>query len=531
MSASPEISNSPPARFDLDRAARIAFLVVFVPNFFVLLAVALLHLPWLVAMVLPLLLFLGWVVHSPQVGVYALLAVALIVGVQPLGYPESISEMPLWLNLSVRSSLNLPGFGITPVEILMLATLVGVLGRLAVAKTLPPVGRLMWPYLIFGFALFMGEVNGLVRGGEFNLSLWELRPQIYGLAMFVLATLVIRNRSQVKILLAILLVSEAFKAGEGVHRYFLVIGQDLGARLSENLAHDDSYLLGLFLLAIVVGLIWFRKPVILPLLLIAPIVFTAIVVNHRRAGLLELVLEIVVAMAFAYIVEPRLRGALVTVAVVMTVISVAFLVIFWNHQSGSIGEVIRPLKSLVDPTARDLSSDAYRIAESANLVATYRTALLTGIGFGLPYYIFYPQYGVSEVDPLWAIIPHNTVLWIPMRMGLVGLVAFWSLVSMAIIEAIWAVKTVHDKFIRAAVVFALAAVVGVLFNGYVDIGLESYRNMVVVGVMLALISQAIFIAENDRRDQELSATARNRPEHNPRTPTLPIGAAPSPSLP
>jgi hypothetical protein len=387
----------------------------------------------------------------------------------------------------------------------------------------------MWPYLIFGVAVLIGEVNGLTHGGDFKLSLWELRPQVYGVAMFVMATLLIQSRSQVKILLAILLAGVTIKGGDGVVRYFFVVGQELATRIGVNQAHEDSYLLGLFLLALVIGLIWFRRPVIVLLILVSPIVFTAIVVNHRRAGILGLGLEIAVAMVFAYIVEPRYRGALLKVGLVVAVLGVAFLAIFWHQQAGSIAELVRPIKSLVDPSARDLSSDNYRLAESANLRATFRTSPLIGIGFGHPYFVIYPQSGVAEFDPLWNIIPHNTVLWIPMRMGILGLVAFWTLVSMAIVEAIWVVRAVQDRFIRAGVVFALAAVIGVLFSGYVDVDLESYRNMVVMGIMLAVISQAIALA-SDRR-QVVGAMAKSHPAHTSGTAALPGDPAPAPSLP
>src|SRR4029077_13564025 len=167
-----------------------------------------------------------------------------------------------------------------------------------------------------------------------------------------------------------------------------------------------------------------------------------------------------------------------------------FTVAFWNQQSGTAAELIRPIKSVIQPTARDLSSDLYRVAETHNLKATFRTSPLLGIGFGHPYYIYYPQTGVAQYDPLWNIIPHNTVLWIPMRMGVIGLIAFWCLISMAIIEAIWTARVVHDKLIRGAVVFALAAIFGELFSGYYDVGLENYRNLIVLGVLLAVINRA-----------------------------------------
>src|SRR4029077_75838 len=103
-----------------------------------------------------------------------------------------------------------------------------------------------------------------------------------------------------------------------------------------------------------------------------------------------LVLEIATVMLLVYIAEPRWRRHVLTIGIVLAVLSVAFVATFWNQKYGFAGELVRPVRSLIDPSARDLSSDLYRVAESANLKATFRSSPILGIGFGHPYYIFYP---------------------------------------------------------------------------------------------------------------------------------------------
>jgi O-antigen ligase len=458
-----------------------------------------LGLPAPILLAFPLLLSVIWILRSPVVGFYALFAAALLISVQPMGFEDSLTDnIPFFLNLSDGASLNVSGLGVTPAEILMVITFVGLIATDRAAQKSLPAGRLMTPYLVFGVVVAIGEVNGLIHGGDFKKSLWELRPQVYGLAMFVMATLLIRSRSQLKILLAILFVAEAYKGGVGVYRYFVTLDRTVGGTAAIQ-SHEESYLLGLFVVAVVIGLIWFRRQrLVFFLLAVTPVIITAILVNHRRAATGALALEIVIVMVLAYVLEPRFRRSLVKAAVVMVVVYVALLAAFWNQQSGIAAELVRPTKSIIDPTARDVSSDLYRVAESANLKVTFRTSPLLGIGFGHPYYIIYPQTGVAKYDPLWNIIPHNTVLWIPMRMGIIGVIAFWCLISLAIIEAIWMARAVHDNFIRGAVVLAMAAIVGVLFTGYYDVGLENYRNLIVLGVMLAIINRAADLARDNQ---------------------------------
>lgn len=526
MSTSLEVLSASEDEQRHDRAAWIVFILFLIPTASLLIAVIVLGLPAVVLFAFPLLLVVVVVLRSPVFGLYLLFGLALLIPVEPAGFPDRLltESIPFFINLSGGGSLAVSGLGITPAEILMAITLIGLIGTLAPTREKLRGGRLVIPYLIFGVAVVIGEVNGLTHGGDFKLSLWELRPQVYGMVLFVMSSQLIRDRSQLKVLIAILLGAEVFKGGEGIYRYFVILGQNVNGSVP-ILGHDDSYLLSLFVLAVVIGLIWFRRPLIILLVAVSPIVITAIVVNHRRAGTGALDLEIATVMVLAYILEPRYRGWLLRVAVVALVLGGAFVVTFWNQQYGAAAEIIRPLKSLIDPNARDLSSDLYRIAETANLRATFRTSPLLGIGFGHPYYIFYPQNGVAKFDPLWNIIPHNTLLWIPMRMGIVGAVSFWSLISMAIVEAIWTARVARDKLIRGAAAFAVAAIFGVLFTGYYDIGIESYRNLIVLGVIFAVINRARQLAPQEQAADENLARVKQPQTIRVPTQTVPDGAS------
>ena len=507
MPSSIDVVSAPRSRHSVDQTSWLAFVVTVLTTGGAVLAVGARGLPSWLLLAFPLALATFWILRSPILGLYVLFAAALLIPVQPLGFSDSLTDgIPFFLNLSDPASVNLNGLGVTPAEILMTLVALGVIGSAAARHEALPAGRLLAPYVLFGIAIVMGELNGLIHGGDFKLSLWELRPQVYGLVVFILASQLVRDRSQVKVILAILLAAEAFKGAVGVFRYFVTLSRQLGG-LEAIQAHEESYLLGLFLVAVVIGLIWFRKPLMLLLVGAAPIVFTAIVVNHRRAGIGALAIEIATVFVLAYLLEPRLRRQLTVVGVVSTLIGIGAVITYWNQEYGAIAEMIRPVKSLIDPSARDLSSDLYRIAEASNLKATFSSSPLLGIGFGHPYYIFAAQTGVSQIDPLWNIIPHNTLLWVPMRMGIIGLVTFWGLACMAIVEAIWVVRNVSDPLIRSVGIFGLAAFLGLLFTAYVDIGLENYRTMIVTGLLLALISRAPYLASSDRSGRHLPAAS------------------------
>ena len=84
-------------------------------------------------------------------------------------------------------------------------------------------------------------------------------------------------------------------------------------------------------------------------------------------------------------------------------------------------------------SARDASSDIYRVQENANLEHNIQMGGFAGRGFGVKINYSLPITDISPLDPLITYIPHNDVLYIMVRMGIVGGIAVWSLIGVGII--------------------------------------------------------------------------------------------------
>ena len=80
---------------------------------------------------------------------------------------------------------------------------------------------------------------------------------------------------------------------------------------------------------------------------------------------------------------------------------------------------------------RDASSDLYREIENFDLVYTIRAEPLTGVGFGKPFYQPAPLPDISFFV-FYRYIPHNSVLWIWLKMGFVGFVAMFFVIAAAL---------------------------------------------------------------------------------------------------
>jgi O-antigen ligase len=252
--------------------------------------------------------------------------------------------------------------------------------------------------------------------------------------------------------------------------------------------------------ATVAVLIWYRRwRLAIPLLLFLPVVSIALIENRRRVGILALWVALVVLIALAIRFESRMRKGLIPLTAVAVAGVALFMVSNWNHDTGTIGQVVRPVHSLFEPSSRDAQSDAYREAENANILFTYQTSPAIGIGFGRPMDNVFPMADISNIYPLWNYIPHNTLLWIGMRMGTLGYAVLFALLGIAILEATRQARTRADPLLRGVAAFAIVAIVAELMVAWGDLQLENYRNMIFLGTILGIIDALPRIPDAQKR--------------------------------
>jgi O-antigen ligase len=246
----------------------------------------------------------------------------------------------------------------------------------------------------------------------------------------------------------------------------------------------------MFIAAGLAALIWLKdRRILIPMGLMSVLALIALLANSRRAGVYALAGAVGVIVLLAFRFEPSLRKRIGWLSVGVLIAGAIFVAYAWDKQYGVQAQIVRPIRALFDPTARDFSSDLYRIAETANLEYTFRTSPLIGVGFGSPFDIVYPMADISSTYPLWNVIPHNSVMWVGVRMGTIGFVAFWGLIGLAVLQGFGVLGTRRDRFIRAVAAVCVAAVVAEIAVGYVDIQLENYRNLIFLGVVLGVLNR------------------------------------------
>jgi hypothetical protein len=177
-------------------------------------------------------------------------------------------------------------------------------------------------------------------------------------------------------------------------------------------------------------------------------------------------------------------------APLVVVVGVIYAATFWNNPN-SWGQPVRSFRAVFDSQSvsqRDRASDDYREAEKLNVLWSIRAQPLDGIGFGVPYAKPLPFPNLSGFWPFWDYIPHNTILWLWLKGGVLLFAAFWFLLGTSLAQAAGLLRRVREPLPVAIVSVITAYFVMVVLFAYVDLGLMSTRLMAGFGAAMGLLS-------------------------------------------
>jgi len=184
---------------------------------------------------------------------------------------------------------------------------------------------------------------------------------------------------------------------------------------------------------------------------------------------------------------PRRPILLSYLAIVLTTIGVVYVAAYWNTPYGALAQPARAIRSQIDPSPRDEASDMYRDIEQYNLTQTIRDSSLLGIGFGRPFIQYQGLPDLTSFWPLQFYTPHQNILWLWLKVGLLGISVILAAFSVALrrcLTVLHAKATMDDTWQTAAIV-ASGLLMFITF-ATVDVIFPATRGMVVLGVLFAL---------------------------------------------
>jgi hypothetical protein len=272
---------------------------------------------------------------------------------------------------------------------------------------------------------------------------------------------------------------------EGVFNFF-VLARKLDPRPEAILSHEEAFFFGVFLLStLALWLFQIRGRIRVVATAFAPLVLIADVGNSRRTAFLILYVGLAALLVIAFVGMPERRQVLKRLNVALVIFGVLYLGAFWND-SGALGQPARAVHSAVAPSARDKSSDEYRVLENLNLEARIRGTRSTGEGFGVAINYGYNLVNLSSLDSMIAYIPHNGVLYVWYRLGIVGELLLWSVMGFGILEGCRLAKQ-KDREAAALGAIATCAILAFVVQGYNDMGFTWLRIVLFMGFMLGAL--------------------------------------------
>jgi O-antigen ligase len=250
------------------------------------------------------------------------------------------------------------------------------------------------------------------------------------------------------------------------------------AEHSATLQMNVVFLFGLGLLAFG-GPRWQRR---LLAVLAVPVVW-AFMLSQRRAAMVALFAGAAILLLTLY---HRRRATFFAILPIIVVLTVGFLGATWNA-SGALGLPASSVKTVFfsdQLSAADQQSNLYRDLEAINVWYTIRANPMLGQGFGQPFIVVAPMPSITFFV-FWQYLPHNSILWLWIKMGFFGFVSFMYTVGRSVYAGARATRRVIEANAVVLTMVSVAYVVMFCIFAYVDIAVTT-RPMVFLALCAAV---------------------------------------------
>lgn len=350
-------------------------------------------------------------------------------------------------------------------------------------------GAMLWPFVFFLGCVVWGIIHGMTTGGDFKTIVLEVRPFLYLFEAYLLAYNLVTRKSHIKTFFWIVIVGAGIKGLQGCYIYYVVLHHSLYGQ-NEIMAHEESFFFAALILLVILFSIHYKyRPQFYVALLTLPGIGITFIANERRADYIALVVGAMVAWVLIFAIKKHARTALLTGLITFLVLGAIYVAIFGNS-SGGWASPARAVVSIISPSstdARDASSNLYRTIEDFDLKYTAKQDPLFGFGFGKEF--LQPQIlpNILSEDPVYLLIPHNTIYWIWMRLGMIGYFALWLLFGGIIIRGCHIARQLKDPYLQLAAIYIVAVTVMEVVVAYADYQLFAYRNVIYLGLLVGML--------------------------------------------
>jgi hypothetical protein len=395
-----------------------------------------------------------------------------------------VCEGPTFGFLNVTSHLYDQLYkGLTPVDVLVVLTIVSVGWDLVRNRRPLIVPRpLALPLAILMLAMVAGAVTGHAGGANIRSVLLAENVLTYLLLLpLAVANLRVRRR-QVSVALTVLSALAIAKAFAGIVEVAGHYGDTIEGRSTLTYYEPTAnWLVMVVLLGVVaMGLARVRPP--LWALLGSPLLIASLLLSYRRSFWIAVVLGLLLVLVLG--VGPSGRRLLVPVALLLTgavwaLGSVSF------QSSGS--PLAHRIASLSPSRLQANVQDRYRLDERANVLGAIGEDPIAGLGVAVPWSASFRPLPVEHLEG--RLYVHFAALWFWLKLGILGLVAYASIMLGSAVLALRVWRAHSEPLPRA---FGLASLCAILSLGAVETtasftGIDP-RFTTLLGVQIGLLA-------------------------------------------
>lgn len=458
------------------------------------------------------LLILALIFKWPSFGLC--LSIAIVIVCEIFSTPDIVSPYTSLLLTNINSFTTIP-FSATLLEIIIGWTTFATFIKFSLSgRKLHPWSPLSIGAAILGANILFSFIWGsFIKHGDHQVALWEVRSLVYIVVIYFLtisladSDLVYKALNWIFPLCTLVLCIMSFWRGLNFDQ--MLTGGDHYLESLNGFNHEDAVIF-------TIGFMWCLHKLLFngtfveklaSLLLMGPMI-TAVLISGRRAAFASMAADLIVLLIVLFV---RRRRAFVFTIIALVIIVPPYLLIF-EHVDGPLGLPARAFSAgsgSNEVGSRDYNSDLYRVIEKSNVQLTIKQSPILGVGFGQEFIQFTPMVTI-DVFTFQNYTPHVQVLWLWLKLGIIGWVTFWFMVCGALFRMSQLIKYDNSRTTGNMATLAGFILAGFMVFAYVDISLGSVRVCTLIGLSLGLmeLSYRKLTIVNTKQDVEEETSLR-----------------------
>lgn len=347
-------------------------------------------------------------------------------------------------------------------------------------------------------AILAWTVYGIGTGGSVQNMLWQVRPLLALPIVALISSVAMARERCIRGTKIAILAAGLLKVIDGSSYYFLKVRPE-NLRSDYVSTHADTTLWAIGLVILLAD--WFEnrsKAARNRLIVIGlPLAF-GMIINNRRT------VWVIVATCGLFIALQARRPVKRQIARVLSVTWPALVLYAAIGIASPPSIAFKPVQMISSVILQKDASSSTRDIENFNLLRTLRVRPLIGVGFGHPYVEAVVAYDVTSTGfKNYRYLPHNSFLGLWAFGGLFCATGYHLLLPVAVYYAVWSRRRSKKSQRRSAGDWAACSVIAYLIQGWSDIGLQDWTNIMLCGVALGL-SAALYQKVSGEIQDEIS---------------------------